>query len=74
MLRAAFAIAILAGCVEHGSTPPDDGGSGSEGAAVVVGDVSPPDITLELVVVGLSTVVVVGPLRPRRRDAKSREL
>jgi hypothetical protein len=49
---------------------PDPDGSGSN--VVFEGeDPSPPDLTLQWIVVGLSTVIVLAPVRSRRRSKRA---
>lgn len=69
MRRLVLGIAIaLAACGDdgHGSLP-DGPGDGSNAARAGL-DPSPPDVTLQWMVVGLSTLVVAGSIRSRRRD------
>ena len=81
MKRAALVTAfLLAACADDGSLGlPDAGpdqletGSGS-GAAMAGVDPSPPDVTLEWMVIALSVIVVGGSVRSRRRAAKTFEL
>ncbi|HEU0030570.1 MAG TPA: hypothetical protein VFQ53_08055 [Kofleriaceae bacterium] len=73
MKRAAVLMLIVLGaCLDGGGTsPPDspDGPNGSGSSAAIAGyDPSPPDVTLQWLVVGLSTIVIAGSLRARRRD------
>lgn len=76
-MQRALAIAfLLAGpaCTlfeSDGESPPDAGPNGSGSSAVFEGDdPSPPDITLQWIVVGLSTIAVAGSLRSRRRESE----
>ncbi len=73
MKRAVLIAFFLAACGDVGTTPDGgpDGPAGSGSNAALAGlDPSPPDVALEWIVVALSTVVVAGSLRSRRRDAK----
>jgi hypothetical protein len=80
MRRAAVVIAFtLAACIGgEGSSPdaPNDtpSGSGSNAAMGDGFDPSPPDVTLEWIVVVSSTIVVGGSIRARRRRAKPYEI
>jgi hypothetical protein len=71
MWRALLIALMLAACGEGGESPPDadvppDGPDGSGSNVVFEGeDPSPPDVTLQWIVVGLS-VLIVGRARVRR--------
>jgi hypothetical protein len=81
MQRAALVTALfLAACTDGGSSvgpdalgDVDNTGSGSN-AAMFGFDPSPPDVTLEWMVIGLSVIVIGSSVRSRRRVAKTFEL
>ena len=74
MLRAALlSTVLLAACVDPDGMSPDalpgDGEElGTSGSALFGIDPSPPDVTLEWMVLGLSAILVAGSVRSRRRD------
>ena len=74
MLRASLlSVIFLAACVDSdGMSPdvlPDDQDPmGMSGSALFGTDSSPPDVTLEWMVLGLSAILVGGSVRSRRRD------
>lgn len=69
---------LFAGCLGGGMSPPDSGvdapdGSGSAFDSLTGPEISPPDVTLQWIVVGLSAAVIIGSAA-RRRNAKPFEL